>query len=78
MLAESIPDHEIDLLTNTVDTAISYVEVDQYVEAHAELVYGLRRSEVLKDEGHEWAETLCTRWQIAVHRFCEEFLPQWE
>jgi hypothetical protein len=68
-----IPDHELDLFLNTVDTAVARAAEGLLADGHCELVYGLRRAEALRDEGHAWAGTLVTRYRIAVDNYCESY-----
>ena len=50
----AIPDPEIEILINTSLAAVRMAESGELVEGHAELVYGMRRAEVMRDEGNEW------------------------
>jgi hypothetical protein len=68
-----IPHLEAELYVNTVTTAVNRAKAGELVEGHAELVYGLGRAKVLREEGHEWAGTLITRYRVALDNYCESY-----
>jgi hypothetical protein len=70
---QEIPDPELDLYLNTVETVVSCAAQGQLVEGHAELVYGLRRAELLREEGHAWADDLVRRYRAAVENYCQSY-----
>jgi hypothetical protein len=72
-----IPDHKLDILINTCDLAARMAGRGELVDGHGELVYGRARAEVLREEGHEWAGTLVTRYGIAVENYCQRWGPWW-
>lgn len=67
------PDHELDLRINTVDHTVELALSGELVDGHRELVYDLWRAEAIRDDGVPWADTLATRWRIAVDGCCERF-----
>jgi hypothetical protein len=51
----------------------SFAAAGELVEGHAELMYGLERAKALRDERHEWAGALVTRYRIALDNYCESY-----
>jgi hypothetical protein len=72
------PDHELDLLINTVAAATDLARAGELVEGHAELVYALRRMVGLRDApgSPEWTITLATRYALAVASYCYLYGPK--
>ena len=66
----SIPDHELDLLCNTVDLAISYATQGQLAGGLDELGYGVDRAAAIAET---WGEPLLDRWRLAVDNYCQSY-----
>jgi hypothetical protein len=56
-----IPDHELDLFTNTVDAAVSRANCGDVAGGHDELLHGLQRAEAARDNGEAWGPELVER-----------------
>ena len=74
-----IPDEETALLTNTVFRAVDLAREGPLADGHAELVYGLRRVEAVREEALEtgthadWMPEVLVRWRVATDRYCEQY-----
>ena len=73
MIDRGIPDLEIDLLTNTVEEALSFAHEGNAARGYLELMYGLQRAREGVTEG-EWGPALVLRWHGACRRFAAEWL----
>ena len=66
------PDHEWEILVNTGLAAVRMAERGELVDGHCELVYGLRRAELLV-AAREAGPDLTSRVHIAIDAYCERW-----
>lgn len=65
----TIPDHELELLINTVTEAVDHATEGRTSEGYQSLAYGLERARGLEEP---WAPELIQRYQQALQAYAEE------
>ena len=73
MIDTGIPDLELDLLTNTVEEALSLAHERRPERGYLELSYGLQRAREGVTEG-EWGPALVLRWHAACRNYARKHL----
>ncbi|HEV8177073.1 MAG TPA: hypothetical protein VGP44_05235 [Gemmatimonadales bacterium] len=68
-----IPDEEIDLLTETVDEAISMASEGRLSDGYTLLLDGFERAENLRAEEWDWVAELVLRWAHACANYAESY-----
>jgi len=70
-----LPELEIDLLTNTVEEALSLAREGRSYHGYLELLYGLERARKGVAEA-EWGPALALRWHHALTEYTGRWLPR--
>lgn len=73
MTDTELPTPEIDLLTNTVEEALSLAHEGFWYRGYLELHYGLERAKAAQPE--PWAPQLIQRWRYALAEYARCWLP---
>ncbi len=68
-----IPDAEIDLLTESMDDAVSLAALGFLADGYTLLLDGFERAENLKSEEHPWVAELVLRWALACENYAESY-----
>ncbi len=68
-----IPDSEIDLLTESVDDAISLAALGFLADGYTLLLDGFERAENLQADGEPWVAELVLRWALACENYAESY-----
>ena len=71
-----MPSEELELLQNALEVAEVHASSGHRLDGHTELLYGLRRAEVLRQDGLPWARLLEASYRSALDRYCEAHLPR--
>jgi len=71
-----MPSEELDLFYNALGTAEVQASSGKRVDGHTELLYGLRRAQVLSEDGLPWAAALVSNYRSALDRYCDRHLPR--
>lgn len=67
-----IPRVELDTLVMTATDAVDCALAGEVADGYTALLAGLERAREIS-EGEPWGPALITRWQIAVHGYCERY-----